>query len=186
MSFRTHSDSFQIETRGKGTYEITDRVADIVHRSGVASGTVTVFIQHTSASLIIYENDQVWRSIWTDGRAFPGITEPRWYGYSVGKWMDDYTFVVDTVGLDERTWLDNAGDPHSDQMRVEETYHRVDQNTLELTVKIDDPKAYKEPWFGLKNFALHRQSAGFDIREMICAPSEAEEYKKQVAEPATR
>src|SRR5438067_11646839 len=56
MSFRTHSDSFQIETRGKGTYEITDRVADIVHRSGVASGTVTVFIQHTSASLIIYEN----------------------------------------------------------------------------------------------------------------------------------
>jgi hypothetical protein len=71
-------------------------------------------------------------------------------------------------------------------MRVQETYHRADQDTLELTVKIDDPKAYKEPWLGLNKFLLHRQPAGFDIREMICAPSEAEAYKKEVAEPATR
>jgi hypothetical protein len=57
-------------------------------------------------------------------------------------------------------------------MRVEETYHRVDRDTLDLTVK--------------NKFVLHRQPANFDIREMICAPSEAEEYKKEVAEPAMR
>jgi secondary thiamine-phosphate synthase enzyme len=51
-----HTDSFSIRTRGKGTYKITDEVAQIVRASGVQSGTVTVFIQHTSASLIIYEN----------------------------------------------------------------------------------------------------------------------------------
>ncbi len=136
--------------------------------------------------LILYEYQKVWRAIWTDGRELPKDPEPRWYGYSVGHWQDDYTFVVDTVGLDERTWLDNAGDPHSDQMRVEETYHRADQDTLELTVKIDDPKAYKEPWLGLNKFTLRRQPASFDIREMICSPTEAEEYKKTVAEPATR
>ena len=136
--------------------------------------------------LMVYEYQRVWRAIWTDGRELPKDPEPRWYGYSVGHWQDDYTFAVDTVGLDERTWLDNAGDPHSDQMHVQETYHRVDQDTMELTVKVDDPKAYKEPWLGLNKFVLHRQPATFDIREMICAPSEAEAYKKTVAEPATR
>src|SRR5476651_1727879 len=53
---RAHTDSFSVSTRGKGTYEITDEVARIVRASGVATGTATVFIQHTSASLIIYEN----------------------------------------------------------------------------------------------------------------------------------
>ena len=142
--------------------------------------------QTSDQVLMLYEYQKVWRAIWTDGRELPKDPESRWYGYSVGHWQDDYTFVVDTVGLDERTWLDNAGDPHSADMRVEETYRRVDQDTLELTVKVDDPKAYKEPWFGLNKFILHRQRSSFDIREMICAPSEAEEYRKEVAEPATK
>ena len=143
-------------------------------------------VQTPDQVLIVYEYQRVWRAIWTDGRELPKDPEPRWYGYSVGHWQDDYTFVVNTVGLDERTWLDNAGDPHSGDMRVEETYHRVNQDSLELTVKVEDPKAYKEPWVGLNKFVLHKQPAAFDIREMICAPSEAEEYKKTVAEPATR
>jgi len=53
---KAHTDSFTVSTRGKGTYEITDKVAAIVRASGVATGTATIFIQHTSASLIIYEN----------------------------------------------------------------------------------------------------------------------------------
>ena len=136
--------------------------------------------------LILYEYQKVWRTIWTDGRELPRDPEPRWYGYSVGHWQDDYTFVVDTLGLDERTWLDNAGDPHSAGMRVQETYHRADLDTLELSVKIDDPKAYTQPWIGLDKFVLKRQPRTFDIREMICVPSEAEEYKKTVAEPASK
>ncbi len=51
-----HSDSFSVRTRGKGTYEVTSQVEAIVRASGVSTGQVTVFIQHTSASLIIYEN----------------------------------------------------------------------------------------------------------------------------------
>lgn len=53
---KAHTDSFSIRTRGKGTYEVTDEVGRIVRASGVTTGTVTVFIQHTSASLVIYEN----------------------------------------------------------------------------------------------------------------------------------
>jgi secondary thiamine-phosphate synthase enzyme len=48
--------SFSIQTRGKGTYEITDAIAQILRDSGVRTGTATVFVQHTSASLVIYEN----------------------------------------------------------------------------------------------------------------------------------
>ena len=48
--------TISIRTRGKGTYEITDEVAQVVRQSGVRTGTVTVFIRHTSASLVIYEN----------------------------------------------------------------------------------------------------------------------------------
>ncbi len=51
-----HSGSFTVQTRGKGTYEVTSQVEEVVKKSGVRTGVVTVFIQHTSASLIIYEN----------------------------------------------------------------------------------------------------------------------------------
>jgi hypothetical protein len=81
-----------------------------------------------------------YRIIWTDGRELPKDPDPRWNGYSVGKWVDDYTFVVETVGLNPKSWLDHAGRPHSDALRVEERFHRVDHDNMELTVTIDDPK----------------------------------------------
>ncbi|MES2307364.1 MAG: secondary thiamine-phosphate synthase enzyme YjbQ [Verrucomicrobiota bacterium] len=55
-AFKSVTDSFSISTSGKGTYEITDQVANLVRKTGVQQGTVTVFMSHTSASLIIYEN----------------------------------------------------------------------------------------------------------------------------------
>ena len=53
---KAHADTLTVATRGKGTYEVTEPVARIVRDSGVTTGTATVFIQHTSASLVIYEN----------------------------------------------------------------------------------------------------------------------------------
>ena len=53
---RVHSDRFAVRTSGKGTYEITEQVREIVDRSGIAAGTVTVFVRHTSCSLVIMEN----------------------------------------------------------------------------------------------------------------------------------
>lgn len=142
-------------------------------------------VQTANQVLMLYQYQRVWRVIWTDGRELPKDPDPRWYGYSVGRWEDDQTFVVETNGLDERTWLDNAGDPHSSEMRVEERYHRVDRDTLELTVKIDDAKAYTTPWLARDKLHLKLLPATTDIMEMICAPSEAEAYKKVIAEPAT-
>ena len=135
-----------------------------------------------TANQVIYLNEWYgnWRIIWTDGRELPKDPEPRFNGYSVGTWVDDYTFVVDTVGLNPRTWLDHAGRPHSADLRVEETFHRVDHDNMELTVKIDDPKMYKEPWFGLNKFPLHLLPADFDMPELLCSPVDMDEYNRQV------
>ncbi len=143
-------------------------------------------VQTGNQVLMLYQYQRVWRVIWTDGRALPKDPDARWYGYSTGKWVDDYTFVVETVGMDARTWLDNAGDPHSDEMRVEERYHRIDRDTLELTVKIDDPKIYTEPWLARDKLPLRLMPPSTDLMEMICAPSEAEEYKKTMAAPLSK
>jgi hypothetical protein len=132
---------------------------------------------------IIYQFNNVWRVIWQDGRKFPddlSTLEPRFYGYSVGKWTDDYTLVVDTKGLDERTWVDNAGRPHSDDLSVQEVYHRINRDTFELTVTITDPKIYTKPWIALNKEPFSLQPADFDIREMLCSPAESAAFKKQV------
>jgi hypothetical protein len=137
-----------------------------------------------SQVLMLYQYDQAWRTIWTDGRELPqdlDTLEPRWYGYSVGKWLDDTTLVVETVGMDERTWIDNGGRPHSSELRVEERFHRVNHDIMEVTMTIDDPKIYTKPWLALDKFPLRLQPNDFDIREMICSPSELADYLKQVA-----
>lgn len=141
--------------------------------------------QNKNQVAIVYQNNQVWRNIWIDGRELPKeILEPRWYGYSAGKWVDDYTLVVETVGLDERTWIDNVGRPHSDELKVEETFHRVNHDIIELTLKIEDPKMYTKPWLALNKFRMRLQPEWFDIREMVCSASEAAEYNKTVAAAA--
>jgi hypothetical protein len=141
--------------------------------------------QTKSQVAIIYQNDQAWRKIWMDGRELPTeILEPRWYGYSVGKWTDDYTFVIETVGLDERTWIDNVGRPHSDQLKVTETWHRVNHDILELTLTIEDPKMYTARWTALDKFRMRLQPDWFDIHEMICSASEARQYIETIADQA--
>ena len=141
-------------------------------------------VQTPNQVLILYEFNKIWRSIWTDGRPLQKDPDPRFWGYSVGKWIDDYTFVAQTVGLDDRTWLDNVGRPHSDQLRVEERYHRLDRDHLEMSITIDDPKMYTKPWVALDKLRLRLQPASFDITEMQCVPSETAAYEQEVANPA--
>jgi hypothetical protein len=136
-------------------------------------------VQTPKQVLMLYQNTRSFRNIWIDGRELPKeITEPRWFGYSVGKWTDPTTLVVTTTGLDESTWIDNTGRPHSDQLVVEETYHRVDELNMDLTVKINDPVMYTQPWYPLKNFRLGMNSPDFDIREMICSVSQQALYNE--------
>jgi hypothetical protein len=140
-------------------------------------------VQTEDKVLILNQFFRTWRTVWTDGRELPTDPEPRFYGYSVGKWVDDYTFVVQTVGMADRTWLDNAGRPHSSELKVEERFHRVDEDHMELTLTIDDPKMYAKPWLALNKFPLRRQPHGFDVREMYCSPSDYLDYNNEVGKP---
>lgn len=86
-----------------------------------------------------------YRQIHTDGRPLPVDPNPTWYGYSVGRWEGE-TFVVDTAGFKEGTWLDNQGHPHTDALRTTERFRRINFGSMALDVTIDDPKAYSRPW----------------------------------------
>jgi hypothetical protein len=137
-------------------------------------------VQTENQVLMLYMFEKRWRVIWTDGRELPVDPDPRWYGYSVGRWEDDSTFVVETVGMDDRTWLDNAGSPHSEDMRVEERYHRVNRTTMELTVTIDDPTTYTTAWTPRDKLPLRLLPPDTDLMEMIPSASEAARYRENM------
>jgi hypothetical protein len=145
----------------------------------------TQIVQTPVSVVILYQFDRIWRVIWTDGRELPKDPEPRWFGYSVGKWADDYTLVVETAGIDERSWLDLVGRPHSGDLRVEERFRRVNHDHLEWTVTIDDPKMYTRPWTALDKFPMKLQPPDYDVREMICSPSESAQYDQLLGNPAS-
>lgn len=139
---------------------------------------------HTPESVLaLFMWERRWRVMWTDGRPLPTNPDPRWYAYSVARWEDDYTFVVTSNGTDERTWLDNAGNPHSEDLRVEERWHLLSKNRLELTVTIDDPKAYTKPWVATDKMLLVRIPPNTDLMEMMNSATEAmavaEHFKRE-------
>ena len=138
-------------------------------------------VQTAKAVLMLYSFNQTWRTIWTDGRKLPEDPDPRWFGYSIGRWEDDSTFVVDTVGMTDRTWIDSGGYPHSDALRVQERYRRASMNILELTVTIDDPQIYTKPWQSRDRLPLKRLPDDTDFLEQIYAASEVTEFKEDIA-----
>ena len=94
--------------------------------------------------LIVHEFGHFIRQIWTDGRPHPKDLNPSWMGDSIGKWEGD-TLVVDTIGFNDRTWLDTAGHQHSDAMHVTERFRRT-ADTIEYEYTVDDPIMYAKPW----------------------------------------
>jgi hypothetical protein len=86
-----------------------------------------------------------WRVIPTDGRAHKKDPDPLFNGDEVGRWEGD-TLVVDTIGLDDRTWNDANGWIHSDEQHVVERFTRPSRNYLIYQVTVDDPKVLTKPW----------------------------------------
>jgi len=101
-------------------------------------------IQIPGEIVMLYEVETIFRQIFTDGRKFPDDPSPAWLGYSIGRWEGD-TLVVDTIGFNDLTWLDARGHGHSEEMRVEERFHRRDFGHLDVAVTITDPKVFTKP-----------------------------------------
>ena len=98
--------------------------------------------------LFVYEGGaHVWRVVWMDGRKLPNPDDvnPTYLGYSVAHWEGD-SLVIETVGFNDRTWLDASGHPHGEQLKVTEKLTRTDFNNVKIESTIDDPEYYTKPW----------------------------------------
>jgi hypothetical protein len=150
-------------------------------------------IQFPDRILQLWQEERRPREIWMDGRAVPSGENldnlgPAWYGHSVGHWEGD-TLVVETVGLDERAWVDVFGFPKSAEARVEERYRRTDADTLEVQLTLFDSTFYTTPWVSdTKTFKKEpREKVTFfgwyglfsGLGELICAPMNANGVNKR-------
>ena len=102
-------------------------------------------IERPEMVVVMYEAVHAYRQIFTDGRALPKEPNPAWFGYSVGRWDGD-AFVVESSGFNDDVWLDNAGRPATEQLKVTERFVRKNFGQMEIQVTIDDPKTYTKPW----------------------------------------
>jgi hypothetical protein len=126
------------------------------------------FVQTPSQIVILDEGDiHTFRMIYLNGRQHPAEVNPSWYGDSIGRWDGD-TLVVDTVGFNDRTWLDAVGHPHTDKLHITERYKRPDINTLSREVTVEDPGAYAKPFTLEGSFKL---LSSREIRERYCYTS---------------
>jgi len=121
-------------------------------------------IQIPGQLMMVFEYDHFVRFIDLERKQHPKDLSPSWMGDSIGHWEGD-TLVVDTVGLNDKTWLDQVGHPHSEALHIVERLRRPDRDTLVDDITIDDPRAYTKSWSGQQVFALKR---GWHLLEYIC------------------
>lgn len=105
------------------------------------------------------------RQIYTDGREHPKDQAPLWMGHSIGHWEGE-AFVIDTVAITDRTWLDRMGHPHSNSLHLIERFERAAYDRLNLDMTIDDPVAYTKVWTAQRTFQLRPASSS--MGENIC------------------
>jgi hypothetical protein len=121
-------------------------------------------IQSPTRVLMLFEFDHQIRQIFLDRKEHNTDLGATWNGDSIGHWEGD-TLVVDTIGFNDKTWVDRGGHPHSEDMHVMERIRRTAPDTLQISVTIEDPKAYTKPWGGTLTYQLRPT---WHITEMAC------------------
>jgi hypothetical protein len=121
-------------------------------------------VQTPKLIVIVYEGGaHIWRKVFMDGRAHDPNVQDTWLGDSIGHWEGD-TLVIDTVGQNDKTWIDQSGIPHSAAMRVTERIRRPDFAHLEIEHTIEDPKTFTKAW----KFTTHPTLLKGELIEYIC------------------
>jgi hypothetical protein len=126
---------------------------------------MTRLVQTPNLMVILHESpNSPHRMVFTDGRDLPKDPNPTYLGYSVGKWEGD-TLVVTTAGFNDKGWLDSAGHPVTESLRVTERYQRRDFGHMDFEITIDDPKVFNKP-FTIKTQRLLQ--ADTELLEDVC------------------
>ena len=136
-------------------------------------------LQTKDGVYMLFEFTRTWRSI-AMNRDHPKDLDLTWLGDSVGHYEGD-TLAIDTVGFNDKTWFDQTGYPHSDQLHLIERVHLIDHDTLQIDMTADDPKAFTQKVTGKRMFKRTDSPMG----ETICSVSEMHAFQKEIMDPTT-
>jgi hypothetical protein len=135
------------------------------------------FVQTPKEVVMIYSNDQQVRHVYLDVPHSADVT-PSWYGESVGHYEGD-TLVVDTIGLNDKTFVDNFRTPHTEKLHVVERFKLVDGGkTMRVDITFEDPDAFNAPWSVTQSYDRIQQPMG----EEVCAENNQQFFKIPVAD----
>jgi len=136
------------------------------------------FIQTPKQVLMIWGQDSQLRRVYLDQR-HSADPKPSWYGESVGHYENGDTLVVDTIGMNDKTYVDNYRTPHTTQLHVVERFRIVDGGkTLQVDVHVEDPGAYTTPWNAIQRY---RRVEEGPLHEMVCADNNGDHFNQGLA-----
>lgn len=137
------------------------------HPSGPARVFHTPFpiqiIQTRNQVTFLFEMLHSYHRVFTDGRGHPNPVDQSWWGHSIGHYEGD-KLIVDTVGMNDRTWLYTSGVQHSDRLHLTQVFELTGPDTIRYTITYDDPVFFTKPWSVTSEF----QRSEFDLLEYIC------------------
>ena len=139
------------------------------------------FLQTPKEVVVLLEQDHQMRHIYLDVPHSKN-PQPSWYGESIGHYEGD-TLVVDTIGLNTKSFVDSYRTPHSEKLHVIERWKLVDEGkNLEVAMTIDDPDTYNQPWQAVRRFRQVKQT----LEEEACAENNQHlfDYHIPIAEKA--
>jgi len=123
------------------------------------------FVQTPNLIVVLDEgNIHSYRQFFMDGRPHATDQFPLWMGDSTAKWDGD-TLVVETIGFNDKTWINGQGVPHTEELKVIERYRRPDLGHMEVEITMEDPKAFTKPHTFKRGFIL---LTNWEIHEYVC------------------
>ncbi len=142
----------------------------------------TRYVQTPEAVYILHELGPAFRIVWLNAK-HPEDPDPQYWGHSIGWYENGDTLVVDTVGVNDRSWLDQMGHPRTEKFHLIERFRKVDDKTLTVDFTVDDPGAYTKPWPGKRNFT--KSATGFLRYKWVCSVRDNNAHFEKVGRAGT-
>jgi hypothetical protein len=136
-------------------------------------------IQTEGQVTLLFELYHQFHRVYTDGRGHPEPLDLTWWGSSIGRYEGN-KLIVETMGLDDRSWLFTAGVTHSEQLRLTWVLEKTRPDTIRVTETFEDPVYFIEPW----SVSYDLERAGYDMMEMVCTDNNRDlQFMTQGTEP---
>jgi hypothetical protein len=140
-----------------------------------------IFVQTAKEVLMSWGQDFQLRRVYLN-QPHSKNPRPSWYGESVGHYENGDTLVVDTIGLNDRTYVDNYRTPHTTQLHVVERFRIVDGGQgLEVTARVEDPGAFTMPWTAVQRYRIDHRPSEVPLHEMVCAENNEDHFNQGLA-----